>query len=337
MSAERPLPPAEQIAEGLWSLPVPLPGSPLRYTLAYGLVIPDGVVLVDTGLGLDEGLDALRDGLALAGRTLEQVTGIIVTHIHVDHYGLAGRVRDLSGCWIGLHPDDATYIPDRYEAIDEGLAAVGDWLASCDAPEDEVQELRDATVGLRDLVSVAQPDRLIRDGERIELPGWELTAIHTPGHTPGHLCLHEGRTDAVLTGDHVLPRITPNVSKNPLSLDNPLGAFLDSLDKLRPYGDALTLPAHEWRFTGLGSRLDELAGHHTKRLDAVEALVASGAETVWEVSAGLEWSRSWSSLHGFMRRLALGETHAHLELLAQTGRLRQVADAPLRWQTPTRG
>lgn len=331
MSTDVPLPPVEEIADGLWSLPVPLPMSPLRYTLAYGLLIPDGVVLVDTGLNIDECLEALVEGLRVASRTIEQVRGVLVTHIHGDHYGLAGRVRELSGCWIGLHADDAALIPGRYTEVDALLAAIESWLRQAGAPEADLAELRDSSMGLRKLVSIAIPDREIAHEERIDLPGWDLTAVHTPGHTPGHLCFREGRTNTVLTGDHVLPRVTPNVSRNPQSLDDPLGAFLTSLETLRAYGEALALPAHEWRFAGLDARLDELAGHHADRLAEVRACVAAGAETVWEVASSLHWSRTWESLHGFMRRLALGETHAHLVRLERDGVLRCHSDVPLRW------
>ncbi len=330
-SSPRPVPPVEEVTAGCWSLPVPIRHSPLGYTLVYAFETAGQVALVDAGLDTPEGLAALEDGLATVGARLADVRGVIVTHVHPDHYGLAGRVREASDAWIALHPDDAALIPSRYGSVDALLDGVEGWLRDAGAPPAEVAELRDASLSFRQFVSVAQPDVDLRDGARVDVPGWNLRAVHTPGHTPGHCCLHEPDAGLVLTGDHVLPRITPNVSRHPQSGPDPLGAFLASLERLRGFSDALVLPAHEWRFTGLDARLDEIAAHHAERLDEVAATVAAGAATVWEVAQRLSWSRGWDALSGFMRRAALGEAHAHLVVLERRGRLRRAGEQPLRW------
>jgi glyoxylase-like metal-dependent hydrolase (beta-lactamase superfamily II) len=189
------------------------------------------VVLVDPGWNAAEALAALEEGLATVGAKLEDVRGVLVTHLHPDHYGLAGRVREVSGAWVALPPDDAALIPARYQAA----------------------------------------------------------------------------------GD-------------------PLAAYLASLERLRRWGGGLALPGHEWRFEGLAGRIDELLAHHERRLDAVEAAVAAGAQTIWEVATRTAWSRPWEEIHGFMRRAALGETAAHLVHLEGRGRLERVAGSPPRWR-----
>ena len=122
---------------------------------------------------------------------------------------------------------------------------------------------------VRKWVSLVKPDVLLEDGDKPEVPGWDLQAIWTPGHSPGHLCFWEPRNRLMLTGDHVLPRITPNIGLHPQSGDDPLGDFLRSLDKLAPYDSDEVLPAHEHRFVGLPARLAELAEHHEHRFDEV--------------------------------------------------------------------
>jgi glyoxylase-like metal-dependent hydrolase (beta-lactamase superfamily II) len=88
------------------------------------------------------------------------------------------------------------------------------------------------------------PDLALVDGAPV--PGTQglLVVVHTPGHTPGHLVFHE-RERVLFTGDHILPRVTPNVSRRPTSDPGPLDAYRRSVSKLKPYGDALALPGHE--------------------------------------------------------------------------------------------
>jgi glyoxylase-like metal-dependent hydrolase (beta-lactamase superfamily II) len=326
------LPPAEPVRPGLWSLPVPIPASPLRYVLTYAFEVPGGVVLVDPGWNAPESFATLEAGLATMGATVTDVRGVLVTHLHPDHYGLAGRVREVSGAWVALHPADAALVSERYDQVDELLERIVAWLRDVGAPEEELATMRDASMAMRRLVVVTPPDVLLSDGDRPDVPGWQLVALHTPGHTPGHLCFYEERTGLLLSGDHVLPRITANVSVHPQSDSNPLGDYLASLERLRKYADSPVLPAHEWRFEGLGERIDAIAAHHEERLEVAAGLVAAGAETVWEVATRMPWSRPWEEIQRFMRRAAIGETQAHLVLLERRGRLDRVADHPLRWR-----
>ncbi len=332
-SSTIPLPPVDEVAPGLWVIPVPIPVNPLRYVLVHAFeTTDDGVVLVDAGWDTPEAWGALTDGVEHIGAVIGDVRGVLVTHIHPDHYGLAGRIRDAAGCWIGLHPADAVTIDSRYVDVDDLVARIRQFVIQAGAPDDAVDELSTASLAVREFVSMADPDVLIEDGDRPEVPGWELVAIHTPGHTPGHLCFSLPDHDAVLTGDHVLPRITPNVSYHPQSGPDPLGDFLASLERLRAYGSATALPAHEWRFADLESRLDELLAHHEERLDEAVRIVADGAQTAWEIAAATTWSRPWERLAGYMQRMAVMETYAHLVVLEERGRLRRVAEHPARWR-----
>jgi glyoxylase-like metal-dependent hydrolase (beta-lactamase superfamily II) len=160
---------------------------------------------------------------------------------------------------------------------------------------------------------LVQPDRLIEDGSSPLGPKGRLRAIWTPGHTPGHLCFIDEARELVFTGDHVLPRVSPNIALNPGGTGNPLADFLGSLERMRYYDGSQMLPAHEYRFRGAGYRAKVLIEHHEARLSEICELInrSPGAST-WEVAAALTWSRGWAALSGLMRRSALSETYAHL-------------------------
>jgi glyoxylase-like metal-dependent hydrolase (beta-lactamase superfamily II) len=180
---------------------------------------------------------------------------------------------------------------------------------------------------------MAKPDVLLEHGELVPLPGRRVRAVWTPGHTPGHLCLHEESEDLLLTGDHVLPRISPNIGLQSNFAEPPLAAYLRSLELIAAYDRAEVLPAHEYRFAGLAARVKMLLAHHERRCDEVLAILGRlGPATAWQVTEELTWSRGWSSVVGFMRRAALAEAAAHLKHLVDAGRVTQLAAQPERYR-----
>src|SRR5260221_9215201 len=173
---------------GLWSVRVPFPDNPLGYTIVYALETSQGPVLVDAGWDDPDSLAALEAGLTDIGSSVAEVRGVLVTHHHPDHHGLAGRIREASGCWVGMHAADAAVVnmvrtmargpwTNRYRRL----------LELCGAPQ-EALDSAEATV--MSGTKPAEPDLLIEDRQLIDVPGRAVLAIWTPGHSPGHTCLH---------------------------------------------------------------------------------------------------------------------------------------------------
>lgn len=329
---DRAEPPVERVTPGLWSIPVPMPDNPLRYVIVYALETGDGVVVVDAGWPTDDAWEALLDGCGTAGFDIGDVTGVLVTHIHPDHVGLASRIRDASGAWIAMHPADAALLQDRYNDVDRLVAAQRELMAWSGIPDDEVAHLAEASIRLSDFISLTDPDVLLDDGDSPAVAGWDLRAVWTPGHSPGHLCFHEVERRWLFSGDHVLPRITPNISAHAQQSADPLTDYYASLRKVGSLDADEVFPAHEYRFRGLGPRIDHLIEHHEDRLDEIaSALAASPGATTWELSMGLSWSRPWSEIPAHMRRAANGETLAHLQVLEHRERVTRRDDRPVRW------
>ena len=310
---ENLLPPVEQVRPGLWSIPVPWPRSGLRYTLSYLVSGRSGPALIDTGWPTEHGWTALADGIKQTGHDMAEVRSVLVTHAHADHLGMAGRVREASGALVGMHPAESGTLLHRVapQAWRERLSG---WLRTRGAPDDQLAEITDLMAGAVGFhARLARPDFDIEHGGLPLGAGTTLRAVWTPGHTPGHLCFYDERQELLLTGDHVLPRITPHIGLPPGAEGDPLGDYLASLRALARYHPAEVLPAHEYRFADLGARIEALLLHHRSRLAEIEHAVASdpGLST-WAVSEALTWSRGWEQTRGPARQSAVSETWAHL-------------------------
>lgn len=334
---QRRIPPVEEVRDGLWSIPVPIPDSPLRYVLVYAVEITGGIALIDSGWPSTASWDGLLSGLSDAGHVVDDVQAVLVTHAHADHHGLSTKLRSVSGAWIGMHIADTAQLGET-APLPLRRSQQADWLSKRGAPQQEAALLQSATEPFLDLLDgLAVPDVLIRDNDR-PLPGREdIRAIWTPGHSPGHLCFLAERDRVLFAGDHLLPRITPHVSRGPDAGDDAVGDYLASLRLVAHLDVDEVLPAHEYRFAGLAGRVTEMLDHHAHRLDEIEHTVARlpGA-TTWSVAANISWTRGWDNAMGVMRQTAVSETYSHLVHLEKTGRIIRRDTAVDHWQASSR-
>lgn len=312
------LPPVEEVAPGVLSVPVIFPNNPMRYTLSYVLVGGDECVVVDPGFDSDEGHAQLTAALARLDVGPREITGIIATHFHTDHLGMAARLSRGSGAWIALGENERRYISDYVDAGEESLldqARMRTW----GVPADRVPEAAMSPAGLRSLRELADADRRLAHSETIRVAGRTLRVMATPGHTPGHICLWDDDRGLVLAGDHVLPRISPNVSLEIRGDSDPLRHNIESLRQISSHDDYEVCPAHEYRFRGVAVRARALRAHIDERSREVMEVLGTGASSVHEVASRLTWSRGWESLGRLQFRLALSETAAHIQYLVTSG------------------
>ncbi|MFF3482266.1 MBL fold metallo-hydrolase [Streptomyces sp. NPDC002701] len=316
---------------GVRSVAVPIPDNPLGSTLVYVVDTDRGPVLVDTGWDDPASWDALTEGLVACGTAVAEIHGVVITHHHPDHHGLSARVREASGAWVAMHAADISVVR-RTRETEPGrwLAYMADKLTAAGAPEEHVAPLRTARRSRLPGFSPALPDREIVPGELLDLAGRRLRAIWTPGHTPGHVCLHleevhPGRLPGngrLFSGDHLLPRITPHIGlyedPDDDTVPDPLGDYLDSLERIGSLGPAEVLPAHLHPFTDAPSRVRELLGHHEERLTGLLSLLGT-PRTVWQVAERMEWNRPWADIPYGSRNIAVSEAEAHLRRLVKLG------------------
>ncbi|MEW1753802.1 MBL fold metallo-hydrolase [Streptomyces angustmyceticus] len=337
---------------GVWSIAVPIPDNPLGHTLVHLLETDRGPVLVDTGWDDPDSWDTLVAGIGACGFAPTDLHGVLITHHHPDHHGLSGTVREASGAWIAMHAADTAVVRRTRET------APGRWLdhltarlAAAGAPDAHLAPLREARAEGRGRrlpgQGAALPDRDIGPGELLDLPGRRVRAIWTPGHTPGHVCLHleeehpSGRAGGfgrLFSGDHLLPGITPHIGlyEDPEGdggeILDPLGDYLDSLERVGRLAPAEVLPAHQHAFTDAGGRVRELLAHHEARLSQLRELLRE-PRTPWQLATAMEWNRPWEQIPYASRNIAVTEAEAHLRRLVKLGRAERVPGSdPVRYQ-----
>jgi len=318
------MPERAELLPGVWRLPLPLRDSPLGHVNTYLVRADDGYLLVDCGWDTADTLEALEGHLRALDIPIEDVRHLVITHIHPDHYGLAGRLRELTRADLTFHRLERLYIEERYGTADELLSEMHEWLRLNGTPAAELDRLNRGSMGMLERVKVAFPDRTLDGGEEITCGRFAFRVLWTPGHSAGHICLYDAQHKVLLSGDHVLPHITPSVGLHVRTTSNPLADYLDSLRLIGRLEAELVLPGHGEPFHGLPERTDALLAHHQRRLDEIVELLSKEPErllTGYVIASRMNWSRrrTWDDLSGFERRLAVTEALAHIELLDARG------------------
>jgi glyoxylase-like metal-dependent hydrolase (beta-lactamase superfamily II) len=300
----------------------------LKYINAYLIEGDDGYTLVDCGWGLPEVLQTLEDALRELGKSIDQISWVIATHFHTDHYGMAGTLAEISGAKLMMHAADWEILDTRFRHIESELHRRDAWLASNGfSLEGFASEDRSRLFARR--FSLKAPDRNLADGDEVRIGSHRFRVVWTPGHTPGHICLYDDERKVLLSGDHVLPRITPHIGFWNADAGDPLGTFLESLRKVASLGAKSALPAHREPIDDLQGRIEELLAHHVERETQV-LNVLSGLMTGTEVASQLTWRRNLSrfdDLPASERSFALVETLAHLEHLRTNAIVEKIQQA----------
>jgi glyoxylase-like metal-dependent hydrolase (beta-lactamase superfamily II) len=320
---ERPA--VEEVAVGVYRIPLPLPGDVLRAVNVYAMCGPDKITLIDGGWFVPAAVDQLERGLAELGRSVSDVAGVLTTHFHPDHYTLALELRRRAGATVALGAGDRQSV-DTILHEQHGLTSFAAALRRAGVPADFVR-LHLLPSGDRALYGY--PDSWLADGDRPRAGDRELLAISTPGHTRGHFCFADDRAGLLFAGDHVLPHITPSIGYESISEHLPLADYLSSLRRVRERPDAVLLPAHGPVAPSVHARVDELLHHHDVRLARCIDAVDAGARTVHEVAQRLPWTRrerTLTELSPMDQLMAVHETRAHLDVLEMRGQVSRTAD-----------
>ena len=302
-----------ELGHGVSQIRLPLPFPRLRWVNAFVVSGDEGLTLIDCGVGSEEGWEALVAGLAALDRSVDDITQLVCTHLHVDHMGMAARVVEVTEARFVMH-----------EAANDGLADYNEWGAGIGRqaelaahhgiPDDAVDEIAEVQPRPAWAGAGIAPTRPVVDGDLIPLGAERsLEVVHTPGHDEAHICLIDSRTGVMFSGDHVLPRITPVVLHDPEG--DRLGTYIDSLQRIEALGLGLTYPAHGVVIEQGSMRARQIILHHERRLGGIAQELRHGPRTAWDIMEQI----FRPNLIAFEKRLAFSETLAHLVHLEHRG------------------
>lgn len=306
----------EAISKDIYKMEVTLPNNPLKALNCYVVKSEGEVLVIDTGFNLKECEESFMQGLAELSVNISDVR-LVATHLHSDHCGLCGKLE---------HKVKEMYMGAK------DLAMITRWIEKPDMYRKGMQELMNKTDNAKhglstgdnpgySLMFEGSPEFTpLYEGDVISAGKYNFTVIDTPGHTPGHICLYDKEHRLFISGDHILARITPNITFWGFEYGDMLGTYMESLKKVQNLDVDMVLTGHRHMPESLKTRVDELLQHHEMRLsEIIVVLEEENAEiSVSDIAARLSWSiraKDWYSFPKPQKWFSSLETMSHLEHL----------------------
>lgn len=310
----------EKVIPGVWRLRLPLPWPGVPHCNAWALASGPGVVLVDTGMHEPGSMAHLERALGQANLKLEHVRLVVCTHAHVDHCGQAPAIAQRTGCEVWMHHDHAHHTADDpEEALKRRMVVAHQSGVPPDTVQRWIERRRGQGTGRAGPLHI---DRELAEGDtvRTDLGDWRV--IETPGHAPSHICLYQPEHRLLISGDHLLGRVSLYFDAG--YTPDPVGEFLDSLGKVEQLDARLVLAGHARPFTDVAGHVAANRGLVETRLDAVREALPG---TAYDIARAVYGERFTELTAGWL----MSKTRAWLTHLEQQSLAERAGDAPERW------
>jgi glyoxylase-like metal-dependent hydrolase (beta-lactamase superfamily II) len=280
-----------------------------------------GLTLIDTGPNTDAAWADLEAGLAARGHRVAAVRRILVTHGHVDHWGLAGRIVAASGAAVWGHRLLEPWFRDPAAEATRRMAFITLCCAELGVPPGEMVAINRGLKWVMGFIAPVAAAGFWEDGDEVEIAGTAWDVIHTPGHAPSHVCFHQPELRALIAGDHLLGEITSNpILESPLpgtrTRPRSLPDYLAALERVAALRVLWVYPGHGAPFQGHRKLIRERFAFHDRRAAKVLGFLAAGPATVYELTR-----RLFPTLEGTELYLGLSEALGHLDLLEDRGQV----------------
>jgi glyoxylase-like metal-dependent hydrolase (beta-lactamase superfamily II) len=316
----------ERVLPGVFRLRLPLPWPGVPHCNAWAVAAGDGVVLFDTGMHQPESMVQLERALAMCGLGVEDVRLVVCTHAHSDHYGQAATIVERAGCELWMHPNHEHML--RWAKDPEGaLARRLEIARQSGVPEEPLRRYAEERAKNREsgIAAAIEPDRDLLPGVLVHTDLGPWSVHETPGHAPSHVCLFQAERRLLISGDHLLGRISLffDYGYSP----DPVGEFLNSLDVVEGLHARLCLPGHGRTFADVHAHIQGNRKLVSELLARVLVVLDEGEPpTAFEVVPRLH-----GELSPLNAQWLLTETLAFLTHLEADGVVRRIPGEPERW------
>jgi glyoxylase-like metal-dependent hydrolase (beta-lactamase superfamily II) len=299
------------VLPGLWRLRLPLPWPGVPHCNAWAIASGPGIVLVDTGMHQPDSMAQLERALEQVNLRVEHVRLLACTHAHSDHWGQAAPIRDRAGCEFWMHPNHQHAVLTA-EDPELALARRIEVARQTGVPEAALRRYADRARAIPSgIATVIESDRDLVPGVSLETDLGVWTVVETPGHAPSHVCLYQRERRLLISGDHLLGRISLYYDYG--WTPDPVGEFLASLDVVDRLDARLALSGHGRPFVDVHGHVEGNRKLVSERLEAVEAALTRGPKTAVQISPEVygepltEYNASWllSQTLCYLRHLEL--------------------------------
>lgn len=317
----------ERVLPGVWRLRMPLPWPGVPHGNAWAVASDGGIVLFDTGYAGEDGTARLEFALAQVGFGLADVRLLVCTHAHSDHYGLAGPIVDAAGCELWMHPawgHIRAMADDPEGAFERRIEVARQSGIPARALELYRKSRRGSSTGV---ARVLGPDRELVDGVGVDTDLGTWTVHETPGHAPSHVVFHQPERGLLISGDHVLGRVSPFFDYG--HTPDPVGEFQRSLDAVAALETSLCLAGHGRPFRDLPAKVRANRDLVDEHLARVRGAFAEGPRTAFEVAGAIVGPANANAASGaWGLQMAL----AYIDHLVAAGELAAIGgEDPRRW------
>jgi len=291
---------------------IPVEALPNFWAYVYVLLKDDLRILIDSGSGTDSSHNNVLNGLNQAGLQPSDLTHILLTHAHIDHYGGLAKLKPLTQAKIGCHELDVQTVA-HHEAR---LARISRRLASFLAETGLAEETRDSLLSIYHLTKAlyqSVPVDFAYEASDMHLADLEM--IHLPGHCPGHVAMR--LDDVIFCGDMVVEGVTPHISPESINPYSGLDHYLESLQRFQTWANSTRqiLNGHDEIITDLPSQIEATHKNILRRMNkAINAL--SQPLTIAEVC-----NIVYENPGGYNLLLTIEKTGAYIEYLYEHGKI----------------
>lgn len=293
----------------------------LRHVNAYLFCHDNQLALFDTGLNIPGAYEMLEKNLTEAGFSVNNIKHIYLTHVHTDHCSMAGMLQKNAGAKIYLS-QAAWNEYQHFRQTDPAVEQLKKFYARQGMPARLIDLIVEEFEGIRGIITEFNADYFLNENEILNFGDWKFEAISTPGHATGHLCFFFRDKGFLLSGDHILPYISPILSPDIFDeYYRPLLTYMNSLDVIDKLPVDTIYPGHGTPFVDTKERLEDIRKHHSKRKLAVLDHVSTQPKTSFDISQEMVNP----SLSDFDKFLALNETLIYLKELKAEGTIREIS------------